>query len=172
MSLLTHRPAVWLCLWHPDKDCRTVAHPKSHSTHSPLAVTSTLELLRSPWATGGLCASARKSAKIWFKGLTGAKRLKNCVAYGWWSSELKWQIFTKELNRNHQITQYELPDKTHRHTETHRPCLWRSEWRYASPCDKERHSFSDVAQSTDFSRKNVRREPWNQEIKAGIYVQK
>lgn len=73
MSLLTHRLAASLCLWYPEKECRTVAHSKSHRTQAPLALTSTLELLRSPWATGGLRASARKRGKIWVEGLMAAK---------------------------------------------------------------------------------------------------
>lgn len=114
MSLLTHRLTVWLCLWYPEKECRTVAHPKSHRTQAPLALTSTLELLRSPWATGGLRASARKRGKVWFEGLMAVKLPKeDCVVCGCWSSELKWQILTYEPNQNSQITQYAHPDKIH-----------------------------------------------------------
>lgn len=52
---------VWLCrLAASEQEHRTVEHPKSHRAQVPSALTSTLELLRSLWATGGLCTSARR----------------------------------------------------------------------------------------------------------------
>lgn len=45
---LTNMLVVWLC--------RMVESSKSHRTQLPSALTSTLELLKSLWATGGLCA--------------------------------------------------------------------------------------------------------------------
>lgn len=52
--------ALSLCCCHlgcPEQLRRTVAHPKSQRAHVPSACTSTLLLLRSPWATAGLCSS-------------------------------------------------------------------------------------------------------------------
>lgn len=121
MSLLTHRLAVRLCLWHPERERRTVAHPKSQRTQVPLALTSTLELLRSPWATGGLCASARQCGKIWFEGLTAAKLLQGDRVV-----ILRTEVTNPyEPSQSNQITQYAHPDKTH--TGTHHVCGGQSE---------------------------------------------
>lgn len=58
---LTSMFVVWPCLQRcPEKGRRMVEHPKSHRAQVPSALTSTLELLKSLWATGGLCTSARK----------------------------------------------------------------------------------------------------------------
>ena len=56
---------VWLCQQGcPEQQRRMVEHPKSHKTQVPSALTSTLELLKSLWATGGLCTSASKDNMI------------------------------------------------------------------------------------------------------------
>lgn len=44
----------------PEQERRMVEDPKSHKTQVPSALTSTLELVRSLWATGGLCTSVQE----------------------------------------------------------------------------------------------------------------
>ncbi len=62
---LTSMFVVWLCQRpRPEQERRMVERSKSHRTQVPSAFTSTLELLRSLWATGGLCASARKDTQV------------------------------------------------------------------------------------------------------------
>lgn len=62
---LTDMLAVLLCRWYLEKECRMVEEPKSHRAQVPSALTSTLELLKSLWATGGLYASARRDTHLY-----------------------------------------------------------------------------------------------------------
>lgn len=108
-----------------------------------------------------VCVRLRE--KIWFEGLTAAK----CRLWMIRSEVMNLFLSTQSEQSNYTVCMFR-----HTHTHAHTPCLWRSEWRYASAWDKERHNLSDDVQSTEFSCKNVQREPWNQERKVGIYVQK
>lgn len=140
MSLcLTFIFLTWFCQkWWPKQNRRMVEDPKSQRAQVPSAFTRTLKLLRSLWATGGLCIPAnnrptkKQNTKCLFYSVSCLNlQFENCC---YWQIKVDvnsgWALACVGLSSH---TAFFLCEIATRHKfwwcGMLVPWLWRSEWR-------------------------------------------